>query len=302
LHVQVYSFLGLSLRRKRIPQSFRVKIVPRFREPGPFTLSTQKRNYLAAKRYALRGPGKEFESLRPYIRGDDPRAIDWKASARKGSIITKQYEVERNQTLFLLLDCGRLMTTRIGPVGKLDYVLDSAASIASLALDQGDFVGVIAFSNDIHFYLPPRKGIRQLRHLLERFVDLQADSFEPDYQRTFALFRTLQKKRALLAIYTDFLDLESSDNLIRSLQQIAAHHIPLCLTVENSEIERILAEAADSPETAAQKAIAWNFKLESAKVRDLLKSHGILTLHANHNDFTRASIEKYIRIKMNGMV
>jgi uncharacterized protein (DUF58 family) len=300
LYVQVSGRLGLSSKRKRLQLAQDVRIYPRFRDRGPFAVSRQKRNYLAAKRYRQRGPGKEFESLRPYILGDDPRLIDWKASARRASIICRQYEVEKNQTLFLMIDCGRLMTTRIGDLGKLDYVLNSAASIAYLALDQGDFVGVFAFSHDIRFFVPPKKGFHHLRHLLEEFCMLQADPYEPDYQRTFAYFSTLQKKRALVAVYTDFLDQESSSNLIRNLQKISAHHIPLCLTIENNEIEEILAASSASPEMAAQKAVAWNFKTETEKVRDLLRSYGILTVHANHQDFTQASIDKYIEVKLRG--
>lgn len=300
LYVQIAGRLGLSFKRKGIVLPQNLRIYPRFRDRGPFAVSRQKRNYLAAKRYRQRGPGKEFESLRPYILGDDPRMIDWKASARRASFICRQYEVEKNQTLFLMIDCGRLMTTRIGPLGKLDYVLNSAASIAYLALDQGDFVGVFAFSHDIRFFVPPKKGFHHLRHLLENFCTLQADPYEPDYHRTFAYFSTLQKKRAMVAIYTDFLDQESSSNLIKNLQKISAHHVPLCLTIENNEIEQVLAAPSDSPETAAQKAVAWNFKTESEKVRDLLRSYGILTVHANHQDFTQASIDKYIEVKLRG--
>ena len=300
LYAQVLGDLGLSARRKRFPLAFAVTIYPRFSDHGPFALSTQKRNYLAAKRYRQRGPGKEFESLRPYQTGDDPRNIDWKASARKDALTTRQYEVEKNQTLFLMIDCGRLMTTRIGSVGKLDYVLDSAASMAYLALDQGDFVGVMAFSSDLQFYVPPKKGLRHFRHLLEKFCVLQADPFEPDYRRTFAYFHTIQKKRALVAIYTDFLDMDSSANLIRNLQRLSAHHLPLCLTIENDEIRQILQSPIHSPEQAARKAVAWNFKMESEKVRDLLRSCGILTLHVNHRNFAQASVDKYIQVKMSG--
>ncbi|HEY4492161.1 MAG TPA: DUF58 domain-containing protein, partial [Acidobacteriota bacterium] len=217
LHVRIPGRLGISAKQFAFRLPLSIRIYPRYTEGGPFALSSQKKNYLAAKRYRQRGPGKEFESLRPYRTGDDPRTIDWKASARRDVLITRQYEVEKNQTLFLMIDCGRLMTTRIGPVGKLDYVLNSAASMAYLALDQGDFVGVMAFSSDMQFYLPPTKGLRHFQHLIDKFCVLEADAYEPDYQRTFAYFHTIQKRRALVAIYTDFLDLESSRNLIANL-------------------------------------------------------------------------------------
>jgi uncharacterized protein (DUF58 family) len=160
----------------------------------------------------------------------------------------------------------------------------------------------MAFSGDLRFYVPPTKGLRHFQHLLEKFCVLEADAYEPDYQRTFAYFHTLQKRRALVAVYTDFLDLESSRNLISNLQLLASRHIPLCLTIENNEIEQILDRPVVSEEDAAQKAIAWNFKLEGDKVRDLLKSYGILTLHANHRQLAEKSVDRYIEIKMGGLL
>ena len=158
------------------------------------------------RRMRVRGQGREFESLREFVVGDEIRHISWAATARRGKVITRQYTVERSQNIVVLLDTGRLMTARIGKLSKLDHAVNATLSIGYVAAAGGDNVGLVAFSRRVVSYLPPRRGRDQINRLMEALYSLEPQMIEPSYKRAFSFFGANCKRRSLVVILTDLVD------------------------------------------------------------------------------------------------
>ena len=158
------------------------------------------------RRVRIRGGAWEFESLRDYAIGDDIRTIDWKATARHSRLIVRNHQAERNQTLIILMDSGRLMNAEVEGVGKIESAMTAALILAKVALHRGDRVGLCTFSNRVHNWVAPRARMGQFQLIADSLFDLQADYTESDHGRALRLVAKNHRKRSLLVVLTDFVD------------------------------------------------------------------------------------------------
>jgi uncharacterized protein (DUF58 family) len=144
------------------------------------------RSYLAIQRKQLRrGEGREFESMRDYVAGDELRHVSWTATARRNKLTSRQYQIERDQTIIIALDAGRLMTGRIGNETKFDTAIHAALALMSAASRGGDNCGLMVFERKVKKYLPPKKGVEHLDAVLEALHDMEPELIEPSYARAF---------------------------------------------------------------------------------------------------------------------
>src|SRR5262249_9218269 len=169
------------------------------------------RSLVAARRKSQwRGEGRDFESLRDYVRGDEMRHISWTATARRGKLVTRQYQMERDQTILIALDAGRLMTARIENETKLDSAVHAALSLMSAAARAGDNAGLLVFGRRIHAYLPPKRGAEHLDAALEALHAVEPEMIEPSYSRAFEFVSANSQRRSLVVVITDLVDEEGS--------------------------------------------------------------------------------------------
>jgi len=196
--------LGLVERQLELNTEQPVKVYPNLLALREFQLLNQQGRLREAgiRKSRMRGAGTEFESLRDYAQGDDFRKIDWKATARRGKPIVREYEVEKNQAVVLCIDCGRHMMSEINGVRKLDLVLDAVLMLIQSALSAGDNVGLLAYGTDVIRYIPPKKGHRQLGILLNAMFNLVAEPIESDSVRAFAYLSSRHKRRSLIVNFT----------------------------------------------------------------------------------------------------
>jgi uncharacterized protein (DUF58 family) len=185
-----------------------------------------------------RGEGREFESLREYFPGDDPRLVDWRATARRGRMMVRQYQTERRHTVMVAVDTGRLMAARAEGNSKLDYALDCAIALARASKEFGDRVGFMAFDRELRMLIRPRAGVGSLSGLVEASAHLTASAFEPNYRVLADTLATHQKKRALIIVLTDFVEGSASRELESYLRVIARRHVVLLVALR----DRVLAE------------------------------------------------------------
>jgi len=152
--------LGLAIRQLRVPAATTVKVYPNINEAKKHEIHAMKNRLLQAgqRRINYKGQGREFESLRDYVRGDELRHISWTATARRGRLVTQQYQIERNQSIVVMLDAGRLMTSRIEHLSKLDHAINAALSIGYVAVSGGDNIGLLTFTREVTSWLPPQRG------------------------------------------------------------------------------------------------------------------------------------------------
>jgi len=289
--------LGLIQRQGKIELPQQVEVVPDLTGQGSHDLELALAGATRSgrRRSPRRGEGREFESLREHQPDDDFRAIDWKASAKRGKLISRHYETERDQRLMVMIDTGRLMRARIGAYRKLDYAVNASVHLAQAALRKGDLVGYSIFSDEPHAYAEPHKN--QLSQLVRDLTPLQPDRFDSDYATAFHQLMRRSSRRTLVICFTDLGDASAAQRLLAAAAPLVPRHLPVLVTVSNSEI---LALSRRVPETEIEvyRNVAatemWN---DYQRTLRGLRSRGILTLSVPADQLSMAVINEYLRIK-----
>jgi uncharacterized protein (DUF58 family) len=291
--------LGLVQRQETISAPLTVYVFPDISPEGArdLNLHVGDSRLIGHRPNPWSGQGREFESLRDFQRDDDFRNIDWKASAKHSKFIVRQYQTERDQRLVLMIDLGRLMSSKIGHYTKLDYAINAAVRLAQMAIYKGDWVGLLLFSHDIAYYLPPHKGRAQMTSIIQALVKAQPRRLEPNYPLVFNYAARRNTRRTLFVCFTDLLDLEISQSLVTGIQHLLPRHLAMTVTVSDSEL---LQATKTLPETglevyqhvAAQEV--WNDYQRSIRA---LHTRGILTVNVPAQDLTLATLNRYLEIK-----
>src|SRR6185437_12218354 len=204
----------------------------------------------------LRGEGTAFAGLRDYVPGDDPRLLDWKATARHGRLISREQTIERSQTVISLINCGRAMTQLAGRYPRFEHVLSAALVLGDVAATSGDRVGFVAFDDRIRASVPPQRGDRALRGLHRALSGLEATLTEPDYLAAFRVLATTQRRRALVVFFTDVIDARSAKQFVAYAGRMAQRHLFVVVAVQNEALMAAARPRADGATALYQSAAA----------------------------------------------
>jgi uncharacterized protein (DUF58 family) len=248
------------------------------------------------------GIGTEFAELREYEIGDDPRFIDWKATARRSAPLIRVLEPEREQTLIVLLDRGRLMTAHVQALSRFDWGLNAALSLALAGLHRGDRVGVGVFDREIHTWIPPTGGRSHLQSLLERLTPIQPDLLESDYLGAVTHIATQQQRRALVVVITDIVDSMASAELLTALTRLKARHLPFCVTLRDPQVDTQAHTFAATVTHAYSRAVALDLLDQRQVAFTQLKQKGVLVLDAPAHQITDPLVDAYLRIKARNLL
>jgi uncharacterized protein (DUF58 family) len=298
------STLGLIRRRMTVDEPATLRVYPDLSAVERYG-SLRVRNRLVEsglRRMRLRGAGSEFESVRDYESGDAFRSIDWKATARRGKLMVVQREVERSQDVMLLLDCGRLMTARIGAQRKLDYAVTAGLSMASIASLASDRVGVVAFASQILVARAPRSTTASVRALADALCDVEPRFEESDYARAFAYLRTHLHRRSLIAFFTDVIDPVAQSAVLAELGTLAKRHVVLCIFMNDAAVSSALAETPRNVNDAFGLGVALGLSLERTIAARTLQRSGIIVLDVAAEKLTIAAVDEYLRVKSRGLL
>ena len=235
--------------------------------------------------------------MRDYQPDDEFRHIDWKATARQNNLIVRTYQMNQNQTIIFLLDCGRMMTAEFEGRSNLDYALNSVLLLAHVALRQGDRVGLLAFSSGVRRYVKPGSGANYHRRLVQAAYDLKAEHSESNFDLAFQYLNTVSRKRSLVCLITNVIDEMNSEMIRAYLGSLAGRHLPFAVLMKQREIHALLEEEALSRELLFQQAAAADFVLWRDNVIQTLGNHGVLTLEAFPDQLDAALINEYLKIK-----
>lgn len=250
----------------------------------------------------LRGVGSEFESVRDYEPGDAFRAIDWKASARRGKLMVTQREVERSQDVLVLIDCGRLMTARVGEQRKLDYAITAGLSLATIASLASDRVGLVAFSRRILAARAPRSTAASVRALADTLCDIEPIFEESDYAQAFAYVRGHLHRRSLVVFFTDVIDPVSQSAVLAELGSLSKRHVVLCVFMNDEAVTSRLAATPRSVDEAYQFDVAEGLAEERKLAARRLEREGIIVIDAPAAKLSIAAIDEYLRVKSRGLL
>ncbi|MEN6304589.1 MAG: DUF58 domain-containing protein [Armatimonadia bacterium] len=304
LHVRGRSLLGLSYWQHTVAAAREVAVYPNLLEIRRYqALARTDRLQQAGFRPLQRlGEGTEFESLREYSPDDEYRAIDWKATARRRRPISRQYDIERSQTVIIMVDAGRMMTAHIGDLARLDYAINAALMLAYVASEKDDAVGLLAFADEIRNFVPPRKGRQQVSAITEALYDLQPALVEPNYLEAFTVLHTRARKRALVVCFTDLVDVDASRRLLANMARLAPHHLPLLITLRDSNLECAAHQMPDEAFSAYERVMAGQVLADREAALGVLRQRGVLVLDAPPDKLTVAAVNQYLALKARGQL
>lgn len=246
------------------------------------------------------GEGRLFESLREWVAGDDVRNIDWKATARRGKVIARQYEAERRQQVLLVLDTGRLLSGEMGGVARLDYVVQAALELAYAAVQHDDNVGVMAFADGVQHFVPPQRGRAGLRRVLDVLTVLEPTLVEPDYPGAFRYLAVRNRKRALTVLFTDVIDRFASEALVAHVGTLRPRHLPLAVTLRNPELDAVAGLRPQGVEDAFRKAAAEELLRAREEALTHIRRAGVLVLDVAPQRAAQAVVASYLDLKRRG--
>jgi uncharacterized protein (DUF58 family) len=291
--------LGLIERQGKVDLPQQVQVLPDMTGEGSrdFQLALAGAIQSGRRKSSLRGEGREFESLREHQRDDDFRHIDWKASAKRGKLISRQYETERDQRLMILLDTGRLMSPKIGDYRKLDYAINAAVHLAQIALHKGDLVGYAIFNDEMRSFAEPKKGQAQMSHLVRNLTPLEATRLESDYAAVFHHVLRRCSRRTLIVCFTDLGDAHSANSLLEAALPLMPRHLPVIVTVSNSEVLAVTRKVPENEFEVYRHVAAMEIWNDYQRTLLGLRSRGVATVSVPAQELTTAAINEYLRIK-----
>ena len=317
LYVRYRSPLGLVERWARAPLTQTVRVYPALRagEEQQIFLARSRQIDLQLRRSQQRGLGRDFESLRDYREGDDLRDLCWTATARRGSPITRQYQTERNQPVWIVLDCGRLMRARVAmaqtpkdsgrtpsPHSKLDHACATAVALAQLALYSGDRVGLLAYGQGVQQRLLPGRGAAHLRQLIELLALARAEGGEADHLRATAVLNRLQPRRSLILWITDLAETAMRPEVIDGALQLLRRHVLLFVAMAQPEVEQIAQARPKNINELFRAAAAQEMAGRRELLLARLHEQGALTLDLNPEALTSSVLNQYLNVKERAMV
>lgn len=297
-HVRYASPLGLWIRQLNLEASDGVRVYPDLLAVRTYELmARQNRELELVRATRLKGGESEFERLREYTRDDEFRAVDWKATARRQQLIAREYQLESNQNIVLMLDAGRVMTAVTDGLSHFDHALNASLMLGHVATRGGDHVGLVGFDDAVRAFVPPGGGASASRRLIQASYDLHPSLVEADYDGAFEQLSLRLRKRSLVVLFTQVLDEAVAQTLVRRLHAISRRHLPMLVLFRDIDVERLLDPRGGGPEElytrgAAAELLRWR----DGFIHEL-KSRGTLVLDVTPRNLTPSLINRYLQVK-----
>jgi len=300
--LRVRTRLGLVARRLRWMPDDAILVTPSVANVRRFRLlAIQHRLYEAGVRAVRqRGEGRSFASLREYVVGDDPRHIDWKATARRGKAITREFTVEQSQSVFCLIDSGRSMTQLAGTYTRFEHALSAALVLTDVAASAGDRVGTLVFDDEVRAFVPAQRGQTALRAVRNALIPVRATLAEPDYAAAFRFLAARQRRRALIVFFTDVIDARASRALIAHVARSASRHLVVVVALRNDAIVDAATPATLDETSLYESAAAEELIAGRAEAIERMRAAGVTVLDVSPSGMTAAVVNRYLEIKARG--
>lgn len=290
--------LGLARIQKHIQNQEDVRVFPNVQAVREFDLLKQKGqlNRIGVRQSRIKGLGTEFESLRDYHE-DDYRKIDWKASARRGKLVVRNYEQESNQSVIVCVDLGRQMLSEVDGIRKLDYCLDSSLLLLHAAERAGDQIGLIMFNDEIKKFVSPRKGKAQVSAITEALYDSLAEPVQSDYLAAFSYLAKRWKRRSLIVLFTDSENYDQANELAIALEVIRKRHLLIVVRVSDPKIKALSTQTVHSEKQFFDKAASLWYLNDRQRAEARLASSGIQSLESEPEELGATLVGAYLRVK-----
>jgi uncharacterized protein (DUF58 family) len=304
MFLRYQSALRIAERWAVAPLAQTIRVYPNLEESKRDTIYLIRSRQIAMERrlQPQRGRGREFESLREYRESDEWRDLCWTATARRAKLISRSYRIERSQNVWLVLDTGRLLRTRVLGLSKLDYSAAAALSLAQVAQYSGDRVAMLAYGRRIQQRLPAGRGSGHVRALLEGLALVKGEELEADHQRAAEALLTFQKRRSLVVWLTDLSETAATPEVIESVSRLARRHLVLFTVIGQPELRELLRERPATPREMFRHVAAQEIVQRRDVLLRTLRQQGVLTLEVDPLRLSSAVVNQYLGAKERGLI
>ena len=304
LNLYVTSPLQLVSRRFKFGKDAMVPNYPSFLQLRKYMLMafSNKLSEYGLKKIRRIGHTMEFEQIKDYVPGDDIRNINWKATAKRNQLMVNQYQDEKSQPVYSVIDKGRVMRMPFEGLSLLDYAINATLVISNIALMKQDKAGMFAFSNKVANKVVAQRRPSQMNTILETLYNLDTDFAESDFSRLYIDVKRNLNQRSLLLLYTNFETLDALHRQLPYLQALAKNHLLVVIFFKNTELDKITKQKAVNTFEIFEKTIAEKFIYEKKLIVNELHKHGIYSILTTPKNLTVDTINKYLEIKARGLL
>ena len=267
-----------------------------------FLAISNKLTLFGLKKIRRIGHTQEFEQIKEYVAGDDIRTVNWKATAKQNQLMVNQYQDEKSQPIYSIIDTGRVMKMPFNGLKLLDYAINSTLAFSNVALKRNDKTGLVAFSKNIETFVPAVQKITHLNTILEQLYNINTAFTDSDFGLLYARVKRKITHRSLLLLYTNFEHISALKRQLPFLLAMAKKHVLVVIFFENTELEALISSDAEDLQTIYHKTIAEKFSLEKRLMQKELQQHGIQTILTKPEQLTINTINKYLEIKARGLL
>jgi uncharacterized protein (DUF58 family) len=299
INVFVVGPLRLARRRYIFNQEKTVKVYPSYVQMRRYQLHALA-SYLqqtGVKRMRRLGHSMEFEQIKEYVRGDDYRTLNWKATARHGNFMVNSYTDERSQQIYCVINKGRVMKMPFEGMTLLDYAINAALVLSNVALQKQDKAGLITFAQQLDAFIPADKKPTQINNILETLYRQETNFLEPDFEKLFSVVRNQITQRSLVVLFTNFESIESLERELPSLKRLAHYHLLMVIFFDNTELKVLAESEARKTEDIYIKTIAEKYRYEKQLIAKELQKHGIISVLSTPQNLTVNGLNKYLELK-----
>ncbi|MTI88883.1 MAG: DUF58 domain-containing protein [Balneolaceae bacterium] len=304
IHLFATSPIGFVLRKYSIQAGCKVPVYPSFIQMRKFEMYaiSNRLSDIGVKRIRRVGHTMEFDQIKEYVRGDDVRSINWKATARTNELMVNQYQDERSQQVINAIDLGRVMKMPFNGLHLLDYAINTSLVISNITLIKEDKAGLLTFSNDESTVVKPAKKRTHIQRIQEALYKLETNFLESDYERLLIALRKQIKQRSLVLLYTNFENISAMERQLPYLKRIARDHLLVTIFFENTELTKLINENPSNIQQIYTKTIAEKFSFEKKQIVKALNQQGIQTILTPPKDLSVNAINKYLELKARGLI
>lgn len=304
IHVYTHSFLGLVTRRFRTRTHVEVPVFPSVIQLKKYEFKAFSRSSSddGIKKIRRIGHSYEFEQIKNYVRGDDVRSINWKATGRKAELMVNHYEDEKSQSIYCVIDKSRAMRMPFNGLTLTDHAINASLVLANIGLLKQDKAGLITFSDKIGSTIKARRGKGQLRTIMNALYKEEDRQLDANYELLYYAVNKIIPNRSLLLLYTNFESLHSMQRTLPILRRLNRQHLLVVTIFINTEIETVSQEPCETMEEIYQQTVAKKFVEEKHVIVRELKKYGIHAILTRPEELTVNSINKYLELKSRGMI
>lgn len=304
INIYISSVLKLAERRLKISAYELVKVYPSILQMKKYELQVFSKTaiFQGIKKVRRIGNNNEFEQIKNYVQGDDVRTINWKATSRKGELMVNQYQEERSQQVYCIIDKSRSMKMPFEGLTLLDHAINSALVLSNIILRKGDKAGVITFSDKIGAQVPAESTNSQLRRIMDTLYNQKTKFLESNYEKLYYGTRSVIKGRSMILLFTNFESMYALKRNINLLRRINQNHLLVVVFFENTELAKVKEMETKNVKDVYFKTMARKFSIEKEQIAFELRKYGIQSILTKPEELSVNTINKYLEIKSRGMI